>query len=152
MKLALLYRFCMTNVLYQNFSLLNFNSRRTRIPCGQCNVLKNRNESIVWSHHTQIIIYLLNDLVIRPNSKLIQLPSSSNVARVSRFNLLLKHDSGIPLRETVVNGTRQSVLNKYRIRKVIQNLFSIHFNIWYNHQPLFDLWITHRLLLWMKRH
>ena len=67
--------------------------------------------------------YLLNDFVIRSNSKSIQLPSSSNVARVNRFNLLLKHDSGIPLRETVVNGTRQSVLNKYRIRKVIQNFF-----------------------------
>ena len=35
-------------------------------------------------------------------------PSSSNVASVSRFNLLLRQDSGIPLLETVVNGTKQS--------------------------------------------
>ena len=35
-------------------------------------------------------------------------PSSSNVAKVSLFNLLLKHDSGIPLRDTVVRGTKQS--------------------------------------------
>ena len=120
MKLTFLYCFCMTNVLYRNFSFLNFNWRRTRIPCGQCNVLK---KEMKISYEIIIPKYLLNDFVIRSNSKSIQLPSSSNVARVNRFNLLLKHDSGIPLRETVVNGTRQSVLNKYRIRKVIQNFF-----------------------------
>ena len=36
------------------------------------------------------------------------LPSSSNVASVNLFSLLLKQDSGIPLRDTVVKGTRQS--------------------------------------------
>ena len=123
MKLTFLYCFCMTNVLYRNFSFLNFNWRRTRIPCGQCNVLKKKWKYRMKQSYPNHHLYLLNDFEIRSNSKSIQLPSSSNVARVNRFNLLLKHDSGIPLRETVVNGTRQSVLNKYRIRKVIQNFF-----------------------------
>ena len=137
MKLTLLYWFCRTNALYRNFTFLNFNWRRTRIPCGQCNVLRNRKESIIWSHHTQI---LLDYFSIRSNSKSIRLPSSSNVARVNLFNLLLKHDSGIPLRETVVNGTRQSVLNKYWIRKVIQNFYSysIHDKI-INHCLILEL-------------
>ena len=49
---------------------------------------------------------------VRSNTEKCSFPSSSNVASVSRFNLLLKHDSGIPLRDTVVNGTRQSALKK----------------------------------------
>ena len=44
------------------------------------------------------------------------LPSSSNVANVNRFSLLLRQDSGIPLLDTVVNGTRQSIYwMKYKI-------------------------------------
>ena len=37
-----------------------------------------------------------------------QWPSSSKVASVRRFSLLLRQDSGMPRRETVVRGTRQS--------------------------------------------
>ncbi len=37
-----------------------------------------------------------------------QCPSSSKVASVRRFSLLLRQDSGMPLLETVVSGTRQS--------------------------------------------
>ena len=40
------------------------------------------------------------------------LPSSSKVANVSRLSLLLKHDSGMPLLDTVVNGTKQSSIRK----------------------------------------
>ena len=61
-------------------------------------------------------------------------PSSSNVASVSRFNLLLRQDSGIPLLETVVNGTKQSggkkvLKSNYNGSKVSTYVFIIQLKI-----------------------
>ena len=100
----------MKSFLYRNYVVLSFQLEKDHEPMCPMQCPKNWRgiislKQFILEHNIQ---YLTCKICLHFNE--VALPSSSNVARVSRFNLLLKHDSGIPLRETVVNGTRQSVI------------------------------------------